>query len=383
MLALEGVRLLRLSARTACGAAFLRKSPPPAAHSDSSARRQLSSGDAASGWYHQVSHSAPVHLAEDFLVHVQQASGLPWWLSIAVSTLSIRTLVTLPLAAYQLLIIGKVEALQLEISELAKRLRYEVSLRAKERGWTEKQSRFQFRKNLRRLVSQLYVRDNCHPFKASLLVWVQLPLWISLSLALRNLSLEESDLFPPEVQNLFSLQVCDQRHARLLLAHDPHRHHRPLVHGTLLVLLQPGGALSQSAPSFPCPPQAPQSSYTTLQHAIQGPPRRFYQQVSQVNRKSNVGCWTSRGLVDPSQNFISCPLHLFQQQTIKINFDPQTFPVFLMRNFFFSLWDKLVVSIVAHGQHCVYLCSTCMCVTTVTDFRAQTEESSGPASLPC
>lgn len=51
--------------------------------------------------------------------------------------------------------------------------------------------RFQFQKNLRHLVSQLYIRDNCHPFKASLLVWVQLPLWISLSLALRNLSLNE------------------------------------------------------------------------------------------------------------------------------------------------------------------------------------------------
>lgn len=52
--------------------------------------------------------------------------------------------------------------------------------------------RFQFKKNLRRIVSQLYVRDNCHPFKASVLVWVQLPLWISLSLALRNLSLGQS-----------------------------------------------------------------------------------------------------------------------------------------------------------------------------------------------
>lgn len=53
-------------------------------------------------------------------------------------------------------------------------------------------SRFQFQKNLRRLVSQLYIRDNCHPFKASVLVWVQLPLWLSLSLALRNLSLDQS-----------------------------------------------------------------------------------------------------------------------------------------------------------------------------------------------
>ncbi|CAL8303224.1 unnamed protein product [Arctogadus glacialis] len=51
---------------------------------------------------------------------------------------------------------------------------------------------YQFKKNLRRIVSELYIRDNCHPFKASLLVWVQLPMWVSLSLALRNLSMASS-----------------------------------------------------------------------------------------------------------------------------------------------------------------------------------------------
>lgn len=41
---------------------------------------------------------------------------------------------------------------------------------------------------MRRLVSDLYVRDNCHPFKATVLVWVQLPMWIFISVALRNFS---------------------------------------------------------------------------------------------------------------------------------------------------------------------------------------------------
>lgn len=81
----------------------------------------------------------------------------------------------------------------MEIAELAKRLRYEISVRAKEKGWTEKHCRYQFKKNLKRIVSELYVRDNCHPFKASLLVWVQLPMWVCLSLALRNLSLGVTD----------------------------------------------------------------------------------------------------------------------------------------------------------------------------------------------
>lgn len=52
---------------------------------------------------------------------------------------------------------------------------------------------FHFRKNMKRIISELYVRDNCHPFKASLLIWVQLPLWVFISIALRNLSLAASD----------------------------------------------------------------------------------------------------------------------------------------------------------------------------------------------
>ncbi|XP_075400331.1 cytochrome c oxidase assembly protein COX18, mitochondrial isoform X2 [Tenrec ecaudatus] len=42
---------------------------------------------------------------------------------------------------------------------------------------------------MRKLVSELYVRDNCHPFKATLLVWIQLPMWICISVALRNFSI--------------------------------------------------------------------------------------------------------------------------------------------------------------------------------------------------
>ncbi|XP_077388323.1 LOW QUALITY PROTEIN: cytochrome c oxidase assembly protein COX18, mitochondrial [Festucalex cinctus] len=198
MLVRVGQHVLRLPVRASYSSAFLRESPvlppPPFPPSGSSTVRHRSSGAADPVWYEQVAHSAPVRLAEDFLVQVQQTSGLPWWISIAVSTLGVRTLITLPLAVYQMRIFAKVEALQPEIEALAKSLRYHVSLRASERGWTDKQSRFQFQKNLQRLASQLYVRDNCHPMKASLLVWVQLPLWISLSLALRNLSLRHAEL---------------------------------------------------------------------------------------------------------------------------------------------------------------------------------------------
>ncbi|XP_067313236.1 cytochrome c oxidase assembly protein COX18, mitochondrial isoform X2 [Pseudorasbora parva] len=142
-----------------------------------------------SGWYESIADSTPVYLTEQLLVSAQQMTGLPWWASIACVTLTLRTAITLPLGIYQSIIIAKVEALQKEIAVLARQLRFEISVKAKEKGWSEKTCRFHFKKNLKRIVSELYVRDNCHPFKASLLIWVQLPMWVCLSLALRNLSL--------------------------------------------------------------------------------------------------------------------------------------------------------------------------------------------------
>ncbi|XP_016043846.1 cytochrome c oxidase assembly protein COX18, mitochondrial isoform X4 [Erinaceus europaeus] len=53
---------------------------------------------------------------------------------------------------------------------------------------TTSSPRLTYLKNMKRLVSELYVRDNCHPFKATVLVWIQLPMWIVMSVALRNFS---------------------------------------------------------------------------------------------------------------------------------------------------------------------------------------------------
>ncbi|XP_068259943.1 cytochrome c oxidase assembly protein COX18, mitochondrial [Nyctibius grandis] len=153
------------------------------------------------GWYECLAQSAPVHCAEEGLVVLQAAAGLPWWAAIACGAALLRTAVTLPLAAHQGRLLAKLENLQPEIKTLAERLRYEVTVRGKQLGWSEKVARFHFKKNLRRIVTDLYVRDNCHPFKATLLVWVQIPMWVCVSLALRNCSVGATD---PQVQEAFS-----------------------------------------------------------------------------------------------------------------------------------------------------------------------------------
>ncbi|KAM8939388.1 cytochrome c oxidase assembly protein COX18, mitochondrial [Pelodytes ibericus] len=140
------------------------------------------------GLYESLADSAPVHLAETMLVTLQEVSGLPWWANIVCTTIALRTAVTFPLSAYQMFILAKIENLQPEIENLTKRLRYEVSVYGKQHGWSNKVAKFYFGKNLKRIMSELYVRDNCHPFKASLLIWIQIPMWIFVSIALRNIS---------------------------------------------------------------------------------------------------------------------------------------------------------------------------------------------------
>ncbi|XP_074398221.1 cytochrome c oxidase assembly protein COX18, mitochondrial isoform X2 [Zonotrichia albicollis] len=61
--------------------------------------------------------------------------------------------------------------------------------------------RSHFARNMRRIVAGLYVRDNCHPLKATLLLWVQVPMWVCVSLALRNCSV---GALGSEVQEQFS-----------------------------------------------------------------------------------------------------------------------------------------------------------------------------------
>lgn len=60
------------------------------------------------GWYEALAASAPVRAAEEVLLSAHEATGLPWWGSIMLSTVALRGAITLPLAAYQHYILAKV-----------------------------------------------------------------------------------------------------------------------------------------------------------------------------------------------------------------------------------------------------------------------------------
>nr|CAD7457009.1 unnamed protein product [Timema tahoe] len=84
-------------------------------------------------------------------------------------------------------ILAKVENLTLEMPELAKELKRETFYAIKKFNWTEKQAAAAYNRTIKKLWNELIIRDNCHPFKGSLLIWVQIPMWVIFSTTIRNL----------------------------------------------------------------------------------------------------------------------------------------------------------------------------------------------------
>ncbi|XP_045140232.1 cytochrome c oxidase assembly protein COX18, mitochondrial isoform X3 [Echinops telfairi] len=205
------------------------------------------------GWYEALAASPPVRGAEELLLTAHAATGLPWWASILLTTVAVRGAVTLPLAAYQHYILAKVENLQPEIKNIARHLNQEIAVRANQLGWSKRVARLTYLRNMRRLVAELYVRDNCHPFKATLLVWIQLPMWICISVALRNFSIgatHSEDFCSAKKWNDSFSEVCYILCPWNVCVDDPNCRHSPFVDCSLLVVLQLHGPLTELAAAF-------------------------------------------------------------------------------------------------------------------------------------
>ncbi|XP_071117534.1 cytochrome c oxidase assembly protein COX18, mitochondrial-like [Haliotis cracherodii] len=130
----------------------------------------------------------PIGFAQSVLESVHTWSGLPWWASIAITTFTLRACVTLPLAVYCARVRARVEKLQPEMLAVSKQLKQEVGVAMSMYKWDEAKARREYRKNMKRLMHDIYVRENCHPLKGHVVQIVQLPVWLCMSFALRNMS---------------------------------------------------------------------------------------------------------------------------------------------------------------------------------------------------
>ncbi|XP_058459172.1 cytochrome c oxidase assembly protein COX18, mitochondrial [Malaya genurostris] len=139
------------------------------------------------GLWTTVSCSTPVAYVQQGLVGIHDLSTLPWWASIVVSTVLVRSFITLPLAIYQNKIIARLEKITIEMSDIVKELKRETAMAIKKFGWTEQETKIMYNHSLNKQWNNLIVRENCHPAKTMIVLWGQIPLWIIMSVSIRNM----------------------------------------------------------------------------------------------------------------------------------------------------------------------------------------------------
>ncbi|XP_014216427.1 mitochondrial inner membrane protein COX18-like [Copidosoma floridanum] len=134
------------------------------------------------------SESKIVEVAQQILLKIHEATGLPWWASIALTAYMMRTVITLPFSIVQTRNSAKLMLIKPELEEIIKNCKREANHAVSFHGWTESMARIKYRKDVKTEYDKLIVEYNCHPLKSYVLLLIQLPIWFSFSFATRNLS---------------------------------------------------------------------------------------------------------------------------------------------------------------------------------------------------
>ncbi|KAJ2648499.1 Cytochrome c oxidase assembly protein cox18, mitochondrial [Coemansia sp. RSA 1250] len=115
--------------------------------------------------------------------------GLAWWAAIAGTTIAARLLIVTPLSIYQQRLIKRQNELRQVMEAWQPALRSSLMMKLKEQK--KKLSEEEFLKQLNKAVmkkqSKVMMKQGCHPFFSILLSMTQIPIWVSLSVALRHL----------------------------------------------------------------------------------------------------------------------------------------------------------------------------------------------------
>lgn len=134
-----------------------------------------------------ISHSDTVAYIQDATIAYHDLTGLPWWASIITYSIGLR-LLTLPLQVYTLKIHARLDSIVTkEMPAINAKVWREVNAAKAKLRLSDHGVKFRYVIEYKRELNKLILRDNCHPFKTSIVMWLQLPLWIGQSVAFRNI----------------------------------------------------------------------------------------------------------------------------------------------------------------------------------------------------
>lgn len=114
-------------------------------------------------------------------------TGLPWWASIMLTSIIARTIINLPLNILDVHTKAKQENLKFELREIAEKIQKKVQRQALSLELSPYRAHYLFTRDFNKEQKQLYIKNNCHPFKSVAIILLQAPIWISFSVAVRNI----------------------------------------------------------------------------------------------------------------------------------------------------------------------------------------------------
>ncbi|GBG75751.1 hypothetical protein CBR_g20997 [Chara braunii] len=121
-------------------------------------------------------YSFPVAGLQHLLESVHVHSGLPWWASIALTTLAIRTLLV-PVSVFQMRATARLSIIRPQLERISERI--------KESNYDPKLT-----ESYNREMKALFQKHKCSPFSTMMSAFVQAPLFIGFFLAIRSMASE-------------------------------------------------------------------------------------------------------------------------------------------------------------------------------------------------
>ncbi|KAF9285707.1 Cytochrome c oxidase assembly protein cox18, mitochondrial [Mortierella alpina] len=116
------------------------------------------------------------------------SAGLPWWATIFCATFLLRTAITTPVAIYQQRAVGRMIALTPVLQAWLETLKSSIRVDHKLKGRDYASFNSEIREAYRVKTQELYSANRCNPRVSFLLPWVQIPLFITMSLTIRGMA---------------------------------------------------------------------------------------------------------------------------------------------------------------------------------------------------
>lgn len=159
------------------------------------------------GIFQMISESITVEWVTEAFRFMHYQTGLPWWASILLTTILSRTLINLPLNILDLHNRAKQQNLKGEMMDIAERIRKKVDKEAVLSQLSAPRTISLYAREFSKEQKKLYIRENCHPFKSVAIVLLQAPIWISFSVAIRNMCFMLPQIDPATVKDFQELST--------------------------------------------------------------------------------------------------------------------------------------------------------------------------------